>query len=95
MSTYAANIEKMEAQLTEWSTQIRLLEANIESASSSVKLQRAKELNDLRAKQRKAVATLNEMKKATVETWGQVKGAADKIWDDLKSDIANAHANVM
>ena len=93
MGIYAADIEKMEAQLNLWSAQIKLLEAKIESAHSNIKLQRAREVNDLRRKHRLAVEKLSEMKSATNNAWEQVKAAADKMWDDLKTGIANAHAD--
>jgi multidrug resistance efflux pump len=93
MGIYAADIEKMEAQLNLWSAQIKLLEAKIESASSIIKLERAREVNDLRRKHRLAVEKLQEMKTATNKAWDQVKGAADKIWDDLKTGLANAHVD--
>lgn len=94
MSIYTATIEKMEAELNVWDAQINLLEAKIENAGSDIKLQSAGELNELRAKQRAATENLKEMKKATNEAWGQVKGTADKIWDDLKTGIAKAHASI-
>jgi multidrug resistance efflux pump len=94
MSVYTADIEEMESQLQMWGAQIKLLEAKIESANSGVKLERARELNELRRNQRLATEKLNELKSATSKVWDQVKESADKIWDDLKTGIANAHANV-
>lgn len=94
MSISAALIEKMETQLNVWGEEIKLLEAKIENAGSDIKLQRAAELNELRAKQRAAKEKLAEMKKATNDAWDQVKGTADKIWDDLKTGIAKAHSGI-
>ena len=94
MESNAAMIEKMEAQLNEWGAQIKLLEAKIENTGADIKLQRAGELNELRAKQRAAKDKLKEMKASTGEAWGQVKSTADKIWDDLKAGIAQAHSNI-
>ena len=90
MGIYTATIDKMETQLNEWGAEIKILEAKIENAGSGIKLQRARELNDLRIKQRAAAEKLKEMKNATDEGWEQVKGMADKIWDDLKTGITNA-----
>lgn len=94
MNIYTADIEKMETQLKLWGAQVKLLEARIESANSSIKLELARELNELRRKQRLAAEKLTEMKIATNKSWEQVKGSADKLWDDLKTGIANAHANI-
>jgi multidrug resistance efflux pump len=94
MGVYAADIEKMEAQLKSWGAQIKLLEAKIEFAHSTTKLQRAREVNELRRKQRIASEKIYEMKSTSSKAWEQVKGAADKIWDDLKTGIAIAESNV-
>ena len=94
MGHYTADIEKMEAQLNVYAAQIRLLVAKIESASSDAKLQRAIQVNQLRAKQREAAEKLIQMKNATNEAWEQAKATVDKIWDDLKTGIDNAHSDV-
>jgi len=84
--------QKMAAQLKEWSAQINLLEAKAENAGADMKVKRAKQLHELRAKQRAASAKMKELEKATGETWEQVKKTADKIWDDLKAGVADAHS---
>lgn len=33
-----------------------------------------------------------ELEKASGEAWEQVKETADKIWDDLKAGVADAHS---
>jgi archaellum component FlaC len=93
MGIYTATIDKMEAQLNVWGEEIKLLEAKIENAGSGIKLQRSRELNELRSKQRAAAEKLKEMKNATDDVWEQIKETADKIWHDLKADITNAHSN--
>jgi hypothetical protein len=35
---------------------------------------------------------MKELEKASGEAWEQVKGTADKIWEDLKTGIADAHS---
>lgn len=95
MGIYTAAIEKMEAQLNVWGAQIKLLKARIESASSDIKLQRARELKELHAKHRIASGSkVKRDEKATNEAWEQTKVTADKIWDDLKTGIANTHSNI-
>lgn len=84
--------QKMEAQLKEWGAQINLLEAKAENAGADMKVMRAKQLHELRAKQRAASEKMQELGKASGEAWEQVKETADKIWADLKSGIADAHS---
>lgn len=84
--------QKMAAQLNEWNAQINLLEAKLENAGADLKIERAKQLHELRAKQRAASEKLTELEKAGGEAWEQVKTTADKIWDELKAGVAEAHA---
>ncbi len=84
--------QKMAAQLKEWNAQINLLEAKLENVGADIKVKRAEELHELRAKQHAASEKLNELEKASGEAWEQVKKTADKIWSDLKAGIADAHA---
>ena len=84
--------QKMAAQLKEWSAQINLLEAKVENAGADIKVKRAKQLHELRAKQRAASEKMKEMESASGEAWEKVKETADKIWDELKAGITDAHS---
>ncbi len=84
--------QKMAAQLKEWGAQIDLLEAKVENAGADLKVKRAEELHELRAKQRAAAEKMKELEKAGVEAWEQVKQTADKIWEDLKAGVTDAHS---
>jgi len=84
--------QKMAAQLKEWTAQINLLEAKVGNAGADIKVKRAKQLHELRAKQRAASDKMKELEKASGEAWEQVKKTADKLWDDLKTGIADAHS---
>ena len=82
----------MVAQLKEWGAQIDLLEAKMENSGADLKVKRAKELHELRVKQRAASEKMNELEESSGEAWGQVKKTADKIWDDFKTGVAEAHS---
>jgi outer membrane murein-binding lipoprotein Lpp len=84
--------QKMAAQLKEWNAQIDLLEAKVENVGADLKLKRAGELRELRAKQRIASEKMQELGKASGEAWVQLKVTADKIWDELKTGLADAHS---
>lgn len=83
---------KLAAQLKEWNAQINLWEAKVENAGADMKVRRAEVLHGLRAQQRAASEKMQELEKAGVEAWEQVKVTADKIWEDLKSGVADAHS---
>lgn len=57
-----------------------------------MKVKRANELYELRAKQRAASETMKALEKAGGEAWEQVKETADKIWNHLKAGVADAHS---
>jgi len=84
--------QKMAAQLKEWDAQINLLEAKVENAGADIKVMRARQLHELRAKQREASEKMKELGKASGAAWEQVKVTADKIWDDLKAGVADAQS---
>lgn len=84
--------QKLAAQLKEWNAQINLLEAKIENAGVDMKVRRAEAINELRIKQRAAAEKIIELEKASGDAWEQVKQTADKLWEDLKSGVAEVHA---
>lgn len=84
--------QKMAAQLKEWGAQLDLLEAKVENVGADIKIKRAKELHELRAKMSVASVKMNELEKASGEAWEQVKQTADQVWEDLKSGVAAAHS---
>lgn len=92
MQIQEAYKQKLAAQLNEWDAQINLLEAKIENVGADMRIKRAEELHELRAKQRAASEKMQELGKASGEAWEQVKETADKIWEDLKAGVTEAQA---
>lgn len=84
--------EKMDAQLKEWSAQVKLLEAKMDGFTADMKIMRAEEIQALRAKQHAAADHMKEIGKASGAAWEQVKVTADKMWDDLKSGLSDAQS---
>lgn len=83
---------KMAAQLKEWSAEINLLEAKIDTFTADMKIKRAEELQALRTKQHAAGDKMKELGRATGDAWDQVRTTADKIWDDLKTGLSEAQS---
>ena len=83
--------QKMAAQMKEWSAQIDLLGARVENASADVAVSHAEAMQDLRAKLSVATEKMLELEKSTGEAWGQAKETADKVWEELKAGVAEAH----
>ena len=83
---------KMALQLNEWSGQIDALEASIKKAHAEIRLRRAEEMHELRAKRNLASEKMRELDKASGEAWGRTRNKADKIWADLKTGVSLAHS---
>ena len=92
MEIQAAYKQKMSAQLKEWGAQLDLMEAKAENIGADINIKHAEKLHELRAKQHTASAKMEELENSSGEAWQQVKVTADKIWDDLKVGIAEAHS---
>jgi hypothetical protein len=92
MNIQEAYKQKKAAQLKEWGAQINLLEAKAENLGADIKIKHAKVMQELRAKQHSASTKMEELGKASGEAWEQVKTTADKVWDDLKNGMADAHS---
>jgi len=84
--------QKMAAQMKEWSAQINLLEAKLDSVGADMRVKRAEELHELRAKHQVVVAKMKELGKSTGEAWEQAKVSADKMWDDFKIGLTDAQS---
>lgn len=83
---------KRSTQLKEWAAQLDLMEAKAENADADIRVKRAVELDTLRGKQRTASWKMQELEKASGEAWEEIRETADKIWEDLKAGMAEAHA---
>jgi recombinational DNA repair ATPase RecF len=84
--------QKKSAQLKEWGAQINLMEAKLENIGADMQVKRAEQIKALRAQQHAASEKMKELSKASGEAWEQVKETADKVWDDLKNGVADAHS---
>ena len=92
MEVQDAYRKKMAAQLKEWSAQINLLEAKLDNLSADLRIKRAEQLHELRARHRAAAEKMKELGKSTGEAWEQAKETADKMWDDFKAGLTDAQS---
>jgi hypothetical protein len=92
MEIQKAYKQKMATQLAEWGAQINLLEAKVANVGADLEIKRTKELDELREKLLGASQKMNEYEKITGEAWNEVKATADKVWADIKTGVAAAHA---
>jgi recombinational DNA repair ATPase RecF len=92
MEIQEAYKQKKAAQLKEWGAQINLMEAQLEKVGADMQVKRAEQIKALRVQQHAVSEKMKEMEKASGEAWEQVKVTADKVWNDLKNGVADAHS---
>ena len=92
MEVQDAYRQKMRAQLKEWSAQMNLLEARLDNLTADLRIKRAEQLHELRARHRVAAEKMRELGKSTGEAWEQAKETADKMWDDFKDGLTEAQS---
>lgn len=78
--------------MKEWGAQIDLLEAKSKNVGAGMKVRYTEVMLDLQDKQRVAMEKMNELESASSEAWDQVKKTSNKIFDDLKTGLADAHS---
>ncbi|OGT88263.1 MAG: hypothetical protein A2286_12110 [Gammaproteobacteria bacterium RIFOXYA12_FULL_61_12] len=92
MKTRDEYIEDLAAELKEWSAEIDLLTAKIESVAAHTKLKYIEEIEALCIKQQAAAGKIQELKAASGDAWESVRATSDKVWDELRVGLAVAVA---
>lgn len=81
MSERAQYIEKMELQLDKLNKKMLGLEAMAQEAKEEARQKYKEEMTQLRQKSKVAVAKLDEMKAASVDTWEHMVTDMEKMYD--------------
>jgi uncharacterized coiled-coil DUF342 family protein len=83
-------IEKLNAQLKEWSASIDVLKAKADKATADLKIGYYKQLDDLKAKRDSAREKLEDLRTAGDDAWERMTTAVEKAWRDIKVAFDNA-----
>jgi uncharacterized coiled-coil DUF342 family protein len=83
-------IQKLDAQLREWSAGIDDLKAKADKAKGEIKTEYNKQIESLDAKREAARKKLKELKEAGGQAWEELKTGAEKAWNELKTALDNA-----
>ena len=83
-------IEKLNAQLREWSATLDVLKAKADKASADLKIGYAKQLDDLKAKRDTAQGRLDDLKAAGDDAWERMTMAIEESWGDIKAAFDKA-----
>jgi nucleotide-binding universal stress UspA family protein len=87
-------VDKVEAQLKEWGTEIDLLKAKAEKAKADAKTKYDERIQDLRARQESVGLKLQELKESGEEAWEEVKTGVDRALKDLKETFRRARSRL-
>jgi len=85
-------IQKLDAQLREWSAKIDELNAKAEKAKGDIKTEYTKQLEALEALRESALKKLAEITEASEQAWEELRTGAEKAWHELKTSLDNAMA---
>ncbi|HAM52786.1 MAG TPA: hypothetical protein DCP92_19600 [Nitrospiraceae bacterium] len=83
-------IDKLAAQLKEWSASVDELESNARAAKANVKNEYEKQIRQMKDKRDTAFQKLQELKGASTDAWDTLKAGSEAAWADLKNAVAAA-----
>jgi SMC interacting uncharacterized protein involved in chromosome segregation len=83
-------IDKLAAQLKEWSAKIDELEIKARAAKESAKAGYENQVSELKKKHETATRKLQELKSTSSEAWDVVKAGAETAWADLMKAVNEA-----
>lgn len=85
-------IQKLDAQLREWSAKIDELKAKADKTKGDIKAEYIKQMEALDLKEASAQKKLKELKVASGQAWEELRTGTEKAWHELKTSLDNAIA---
>ena len=83
-------IDRMTAQLKEWSAKIDELEGRVGTAKDDMRLGYENRIRELREKRETVSHKLQEVRGASGEAWVTMKAGVETAWDDFKLALSAA-----
>lgn len=83
-------IDKLAAQLKEWSAKIDELESKARATKADAKTGYENQIRQLKDKRDAAAQKLQELKGASTDAWDTLKAGAETAWTDLKNALSAA-----
>ncbi|MDD1677551.1 MAG: hypothetical protein LUQ40_07445 [Methanomicrobiales archaeon] len=90
MKSREEHIDKLAAQLKEWSAKIDELETKASATKADVKAGYENQIRQLKDKRDAALQKLQELKGASTDAWDTLKAGAETAWADLKNAVTAA-----
>ncbi len=87
MQDREAFIEKLEAQMREWSTRFEELKGRARKASSARRAEYAKQIATLQKRRDEATKKLRELREAGEHAWEELREAIEKAWEEMAVEL--------
>ncbi|MEZ0233274.1 MAG: hypothetical protein ACAH12_10575 [Methylophilaceae bacterium] len=90
MSLKDAYVEKLKAQLDEWSADIDVLEARARQVEADLRIKYESQVETLKLKREEAKLKLAEVQESAGDAWQELKKGGDEAWDAIKKSFEEA-----
>ncbi|SNR70641.1 hypothetical protein SAMN05192560_0613 [Methylobacillus rhizosphaerae] len=90
MSLKDEYVEKLKAQLDEWSADIDVLDAKVRKTDAELRIKYDEQVSALKLKREEAKVKLAEVQSSAGEAWKELRKGSDEAWESIKSAIAEA-----
>ncbi len=85
-----AFVEKLEAQMREWSARLEDLKARVRKVTSARRAEYAKQIAALQSRRDEATEKIRELRGAGEHAWEELREAAEKAWQEMAVGLEGA-----
>jgi predicted nucleic acid-binding Zn-ribbon protein len=90
MSLKDIYVEKLKAQLDDWSADIDVLEAKAREANAELKTKYHEKVEELKYQRSLAQGKLAEIQDAAEDAWEEIKKGGESVWETIRHTFAEA-----
>lgn len=90
MSLKDTYVEKLKAQLDDWSADIDVLEAKAHETNTEWKAKYQDKVEELKYQRALAQAKLTEVQDAAEDAWEEIKKGGESVWETIRQTFAEA-----
>lgn len=83
-------VEKLKAQLDEWSAEIDVLDARLHQVDADLRIKYGEQVDNLRLKRDDAKLKLLELQGSAGDAWQELKKGSDEAWEVIKHAVSEA-----
>lgn len=83
-------VNKLKAQLDEWSAEIDVLEARARKADADMRVKFESQLTTVKKKRDEARVKLTEIRESSGDAWQELKKGGDEAWESIKRALVEA-----